>query len=54
MNELVNEGSEARGVIKQDVNLLADYNANVPPVGTPASQLKKALKNGGQVVMMLL
>lgn len=42
MNELVNEGSEARGVIKQDVNLLADYNANVPPVGTPASQLKKA------------
>jgi hypothetical protein len=42
MNEFVLEASEARGVIKQDVNLLADYNLNVPPVGTPASQLKKA------------
>jgi|11_taG_2_1085331.scaffolds.fasta_scaffold04387_3 hypothetical protein len=42
MNEFVLEAAEARGVIKQDVNLLADYNLNVPPVGTPASQLKKA------------
>ena len=42
MNDFVLEASEARGVIKQDVNLLADYNLNVPPVGTPASQLKKA------------
>jgi len=42
MNKFVLEASEARGVIKQDVNLLADYNLNVPPVGTPASQLKKA------------
>lgn len=42
MNEFVEEAAEARGVIKQDVNLLADYNLNVPPVGTPASQLKKA------------
>ena len=42
MNEFVLEASEARGVIKQDVNLLADYNLNVPPVGTPESQLKKA------------
>lgn len=42
MNKFVEEASEARGVIKQDVNLLADYNLNVPPVGTPASQLKKA------------
>jgi hypothetical protein len=42
MNKFVLEAAEARGVIKQDVNLLADYNLNVPPVGTPASQLKKA------------
>ncbi|OUW92652.1 MAG: hypothetical protein CBD88_08185 [Flavobacteriales bacterium TMED228] len=42
MNDFVMEGAEARSVIKQDVNLLADYNLNVPPVGTPASQLKKA------------
>jgi len=42
VNILSMEGAQGRSSIRQDVNLLADYNTNVPPVGTPASQLKVA------------